>query len=87
MAKCPHADIRFCPLYVVAHDGALGTVGCIKGEWAEGCAVKRGRMRYIAAVGRLYLQAPELVDECRFGEEQHEAQEQRRRNLRINGIH
>ena len=49
--SCPHAEIRFCPLYHAAHEGQGH--GCDDGRCAEGgCAAVRG-LDYAAAVARL----------------------------------
>lgn len=87
MPDCPHASIRFCPLYVAAHDGEISTLGCIAVDDEFYCEVARGRWDYTAAVDRLYKRAPELVQACRRDEAHREAREQRQRNLRLNGIH
>lgn len=83
--KCPHAEIRFCPLYVAAHEG--GGFGCDDGKAEDGrCAVGRG-MDYGHQLARLTAAKPRLVAECAFAELEAERQAQRSLNLRLNGLH
>ena len=77
--QCPHANIIFCPLYIAAHEGE----GCDDGRLGEGgCAVSRG-MDYAAAIARI---RPDIVEESCRRERENELADQRRRNMRINGI-
>lgn len=83
--KCPHENIVFCPLYRASHIAGAG--GCDDGQLAEGgCAVSRG-MDYHAAVKRLEVEQFTMVAECEFEHRHHERNEQRKRNLRVNGVH
>lgn len=86
MGKCPHDRIEHCPLYVAAHEG--GGFGCDDGRlWEQdGCAVDRG-MDYGRAVARLCGANRELVQECAEREGLWLKTEQRKRNMRVNGIH
>lgn len=83
---CPHRDIRFCPLYVAAHDGELSQLGCIAGEWAEGCRVDQGA-DYTHAVAVLDGKAPRFTAELRWRQMVVDRQEQRARNMRAAGVH
>lgn len=92
MAECPHRHIQYCPLHIAGH--VAGLVTCMTGDWARGCAVNRGTMSYLKAFRRLDKQRPEWLPHCQQAEKNHEswermkaAQEQRTRNLRVNGIH
>lgn len=87
MADCPHADIRFCPLYLALHDAELVGLGCDDGRLGglEGCAVARG-LDYAPAVERLRARAPRLVAEAAFFEEAAAARAQRLRNMRAAGL-
>lgn len=85
MAKCPHDEARFCPLYHAAHEG--GGHGCDDGRLGEGgCAVDRG-LDYDRAYVRLCLAKPQLVAECEFKELEEARKQQRARNLRAVGLH
>jgi transposase len=82
---CPHADIRFCPLYHAAHMGA--GLGCDDGRLDEGgCGIDRG-VDYAASVARLNVADPRLAPTLRFQEETEQFTAQRRRNMRALGIH
>lgn len=82
MAHCPHADIRDCPLYVAAHDGTLGHLGCL-GDWGfDWCDVDRG-LDYVAAVAELRARAPRLVAIVEFNAQARAEQAQRERNRRF----
>ena len=83
MPGCPHADIRFCPLYVAAH-APIG-IGCDDVDWVDGCAVSRG-MSYRAEVERLRVVQPRLIAELAFKESAEIAKQQRARNMRAAGI-
>ena len=83
--KCPHADIRFCPLYVVSHEPNGG--GCDDGRLAEGgCAVDRG-VNYDVALARLQLTQFDLVADVEYRERQEAMQQQRARNMRAARLH
>ena len=83
--KCPHADIRFCPLYLAAHVAGAG--GCDDGHLGEGgCAVDRG-MNYADEAARLQVTQFHLVAEAEYAERQDATIKQRARNMRAAGIH
>ncbi|WCK01039.1 hypothetical protein [Agrobacterium tumefaciens] len=83
--RCPHADIRFCPLYHAAH--MEGGYGCDDGRLDEGgCAVSRA-WSYDHALARLEAAMPRLVAELRWKEEAAEGKLQRDRNMRLLGLH
>lgn len=77
---CPHAEIRFCPLYIASHEN--DGLGCVDGM-VDPCRVARGDGAYAAMVARL---RPRLVAERRFLEEAEAMKAQRRRNLRAAGL-
>lgn len=83
--RCPHKDVRFCPLYVASHI-PMG-VGCDDGQLGIGaCAVARG-MNYRRQIEQLRLVDPALVARLAFLEQAMDAGKQRARNLRAAGIH
>jgi hypothetical protein len=82
--RCPHDDIRHCPLYVAAHDAGAADYSCDDGELGPmptGCAVSRG-YSYATAVEGLMRVVPDLVKECRTAEAAAASQAQRERNMR-----
>jgi hypothetical protein len=85
--RCPHDDIRHCPLYVAAHgDGYV--YSCDDGELGPmptGCAVSRG-YSYTDGIEGLMRVAPDLVRECRAAEAAAASQAQRERNMRIAAV-
>ncbi|OWV68060.1 hypothetical protein ATY76_14205 [Rhizobium sp. R339] len=84
---CPHKDIQFCPLYLAMHSSRLFGFSCDDGQLGSGlCAVAR-KLDYAKTVARLEAAWPGLVAERRFQEEAEEAKEQRRRNMRLLGLH
>ncbi len=86
-AGCPHKEARFCPLYVALHGARTFSFGCDDGELGTGaCAVSR-RMDYVKAAAKLEAAWPGLIAECRFKEEAAERDRQRRRNMRLLGLH
>lgn len=85
MAKCPHKEVRFCPLYIAAHTAA--GLGCDDGKMGDGhCAVARG-LSYVGAVRKIVAKLPCLAEQAKWAESAEQATDQRRRNLRLNGIH
>jgi hypothetical protein len=83
--RCPHKDIRFCPLYLAAHSGR--GFSCDDGQLdKQTCAVARG-MDYRKQVERIRKVYPGLVEQCEFWEKDDERQAQRRRNMRLLGLH
>lgn len=83
--KCPHSDIRFCPLYHAAHTGTGGS--CDDGKLDSGeCAVSRG-LNYGQALKKLEIDQFELVAECEYNQRWHERNEQRKRNMQSAGLH
>lgn len=82
MARCPHDDVIFCPLYRVSHHGV--GVGCDDGHLDRGgCAVTRG-MSYKREVARLN---PKFVAAVASKEGQQRSSEQRKRNMRGAAVH
>lgn len=49
--KCPHDDLRDCPLYVAGHNGSMPS--CDDGQLIEGCAVDRGQRKYADLVAMI----------------------------------
>lgn len=86
ISGCPHADIRFCPLYHASHTAEGG--GCDDGklDGGNGCAVTRG-LDYGHAVAALWQANPQLVAEAAFLENEENARQQRARNMRAAGLH
>lgn len=83
--RCPHPDVRFCPLYIAAH--WPGSFGCDDGRLGEGgCAVDRG-LSYVGAVAALRAAQPRLVAEAEFAADHEALIAQRKRNMRAAGIH
>lgn len=83
--KCPHRDVQFCPLYRASHV-PVG-LGCDDGKGDSGeCAVSRG-VSYIDRVRQIRAKLPGLVEEAEWAVSAAAAMEQRRRNLKLNGIH
>lgn len=85
MARCPHDDIRFCPLYHAAHEG--WGLGCDDGKLGSGkCAVARG-LSYIGAVKKIRKQHPGYVERIEKAMFDEESERQRRRNMRHAAVH
>lgn len=84
MSACPHPRIQYCPLYVESHN--CRGLGCVD-DVGKDCKVKRGKMQYQEGIKNLGAVDIKLVKTCRFYEEENNKQEQRNRNLRLNGIH
>jgi hypothetical protein len=86
--RCPHDDIRHCPLYVATHDAGAAGYSCDDGglgPMPTGCAVSRG-YSYTDAIRGLMRVAPDLVRECRAAEAAAASHAQRERNMRGLGI-
>ena len=81
--RCPHTRIQDCPLYIASHYGD-GT-GCLD-DMADPCLVARGRS-YDALLRPVRMKHPELVIALTLRSMQEERASQRRRNLRLNGVH
>lgn len=82
---CPHADVRFCPLYIAAHLG--NAPGCDDGKiWDGRCAVARG-LDYRRQVEQLRVQCPGIVEQAEWAEDLERRAVQRRRNMRSSGVH
>lgn len=65
-----------------------GGPSCDDGLINDGrCGVARGRVSYRAAVETLRVLQPGLVEGCAWREMLRDRQDQRARNLRLNGIH
>lgn len=85
LKTCPHADVQFCPLYLASHLGE--GLGCDDGELGMGrCAVSRG-MDYASELGKISVRLPRDIAELKFREEALELMKQRRRNMKLAGIH
>lgn len=84
--RCPHKNIRFCPLYHAAH--TAGSFGCDDGnmDTNQQCAVSRN-MDYQGAIEALRAACPGLVAGLEFSEMAEAAKEQRRRTMRLLGLH
>lgn len=83
--KCPHDNVVFCPLYHAAHGGLGGS--CDDGRLAEGgCAVDRG-LDYREGLARLNDDGRRVAAQLRFLEEAERCAGQRRRNMRLLGLH
>lgn len=85
--KCPHADVRYCPLYVESHN--TRGLGCVDGHITPlgDCKVARGAGVYSEMVAKLEGVDARLVAQCRFLHDCEERRAQVRRNLAINHIH
>jgi hypothetical protein len=84
--KCPHADIRFCPLYHASHT-AWG-LGCDDGKSAgwNGCGVSRA-LDYGRCLAELAKVSPQMIALCAFQENAEVAMAQRNRNMKAAGLH
>lgn len=83
--KCPHADIRFCPLYHASHE-ATGH-GCDDGRLAEGgCGTSR-TYNYGTLLAALVKISPGLVAQCALLENAEMPKAQRARNQKNLGLH
>lgn len=84
--KCPHADIRFCPLYYASHT-AWG-VGCDDGKTNghDGCGVSRS-YDYGQMLAALYRVSPGMIAECATAENVEASRQQRNRNMKAAGLH
>lgn len=83
--KCPHADIRHCPLYHASHTASGG--GCDDGKLMEGgCGVSRA-YDYGTLLAALAKISPDIVTECAFSENAEMAKAQRARNQKNIGLH
>lgn len=82
---CPHADIRWCPLYHAAHEG--WGLGCDDGGLGDGnCAVARGQ-DYARSIGKIRTLHPGYVERIEWNEDAEAIAQQRERNVRLNGVH
>lgn len=85
--KCPHEYIQFCPLYVGMHiDG--GPSCWPKNNRLEdlGCAVDQGAS-YENLVADFFREHPQDFAEITMAEREHESGLQRKRNMRLSGVH
>ena len=88
MKRCPHKDIRFCPLYHAAHGGELsGAPSCIEGADQMGCGVDHGKVSYAKSVGIFRAKYPQYLAQLEWREAAEQAAEQRKRNMRLSGVH
>jgi hypothetical protein len=87
MTGCPHADVRFCPLYHAAHMAEARGLSCDDGQLGGGeCAASRS-VSYARCVEHLKAKCPGLVEQLAWREEAERTTSQRKRNLNRNGIH
>lgn len=83
--RCPHGDVRWCPLYYASHEG--DGCGCDDGNLEAGdCAVSRG-LDYGVALAKLTAANPRLVAEVEWMRVLAERRAQVNRNMRLNGVH
>ena len=82
--KCPHADVRFCPLYYAGH--VAGAPSCFDDDWANGCAAERNKLKYSAAVELLRIAVPGLVEQVEWQEMLETRRGQMARNLKAAGL-
>ena len=83
--RCPHDDVQFCPLYVASN---VGAGGCDDGNLARmSCAVDRGTINYSKEVAKLAKTDKQLINDCDDREWRAQSKAQRKRNMRMNGIH
>lgn len=85
--KCPHEHIQYCPLYIGMH--IAGGPSCWpKNNRLEdlGCAVDQGAS-YENLVANFFRAHPRDFAECTMRERDYEAGIQRKRNLRLLGLH
>lgn len=87
MRRCPHPDVRFCPLYHACHAPELVDLGCDDGQLQEGTCGTARRVSYRKNVELLRVRAPGLVEQLGWREDLERAKAQQRRNLHLNGIH
>lgn len=87
MSRCPHTDIRLCPLYVAAHDADLAHMSCIDGSEAglPTCGVARGR-DYDASVAALRIAGAGLVEHVEWQRDIERRRKQRAREMRLAGV-
>ena len=84
-SRCPHDDVRHCPLYEAMHASELPS--CDDGQLELGtCAVSRGAS-YAELVGQLMAKAPRMVAQNKWNEDLARRRVQRDRNMRLNGVH
>jgi hypothetical protein len=83
--RCPHSEVRFCPLYIAAHES--GGFSCDDGKLGEGgCAVTRG-LDYGHVLASLWRIKPQLISEAAFLENAEASRQQCARNMRLAGLH
>lgn len=86
--RCPHADVRFCPLYHAAHEPTDG-LHCLDeaSDGFNGCAVDRGKVKYEQVYVALSINHPRIVSDCEWSEAKETRSRQIDRNIRLNGVH
>lgn len=87
MARCPHDNIVYCPLYVAGHDAKLLKATCVTGDWQLGCSVERGKRKYGDLVAVLFELNRRLISELVFLEDADRLRQQRSRNRRAAGLY
>lgn len=78
--RCPHDDIRDCPLYCASHEALPG---CCVGDWARGCTVASGFGNYAELVAQLRWRHRGWWREFCRHLARRQAAEQRKRNERV----
>lgn len=84
--KCPHVDIRFCPLYHASH--TAWSLGCDDGKstgW-DGCGVSRA-LDYGTCLAELHRVSPRMIADCALAENAEVSKAQRNRNMKAAGLH
>lgn len=87
--RCPHTEVRYCPLYHASHGHELDpSLGCTYGDFDRGCAVERGEITYKRSVARLCKTAAgaQITAQLAWRESAAAAKAQRERNMRLAGI-
>lgn len=86
--RCPHEQIKYCPLYHAAHE-STGGLHCVDADadGFNGCAVDRGKLKYDQVYAGLNIAFPRIVADCEWVEAKELRGKQIDRNVRMNGIH
>lgn len=85
--KCPHAKIQFCPLYIGMHIAGGPSCWPKNNELDDGCGVDQGHFTYEEKVIEFWRAHPQDFAEITLNERADEAGEQRKRNMRLMGLH
>jgi hypothetical protein len=83
-APCPHADIRFCPLYIAAH--STDGYGCalVDPDYCDSGS-KAAYAKRIAALAET-ITGRVLIEHCANAEEEAAWRAQRKRNMKAAGL-